>query len=251
MGDCITTLDTVAVLGRRRRRNTRRQRLAQKRSTPERENPRAQAALPVQHEAKAATTEPELEQQPSAPEPVLIEQPSQETVESPEVGTDPVATNEGPPVVDPSDSDDPPRVLAVFPDTDVLRLIRESIGAFTCGVADTTPDASQGFELAMQRKYRLFFFGVDLPILSGDRLYDFIAKAYVQIGTEPRPLPAVVYVSGQLQRLNNSNGAAPGARANTDLLRDARVKGMLACPFEIARLLKFTDGVLPSKEVGK
>ena len=86
-------------------------------------------------------------------------------------------------------SEDPPRVLAVFPDTSILRLIRESIGAFTRGIADTTPDASFGFELAMQRQYQMFFFGVEMPVLGGESLYDFIAKAYAHAQPERRSAP--------------------------------------------------------------
>lgn len=135
--------------------------------------------------------------------------------------------------------DELPRVLAVFPDSSVLRLIRESISAFTGAVVDTTPDAAFGFEMAMQRDYRLFFFGVEMPVLDGERLYDFVAKAYEHSRPIARRIPAVVYLSSSgIQNLSH------------DLTRDARVKGVLSCPFEIARLLRLAEDVLPIREVG-
>jgi hypothetical protein len=134
----------------------------------------------------------------------------------------------------------PLRVLAVFPDTSVLRLIRESIGAFTEAIADTTPDAGFGFEMAMQRDYQMLFLGVDMPVLGGERLYDFITKAYVNARPLARKVPGVVYIT------NSGSGDVP-----LELKRDARVKGVLTCPLEIARLLRTTEGTLPAKELGR
>ncbi|MGK0189853.1 MAG: hypothetical protein ACI9R3_005671 [Verrucomicrobiales bacterium] len=134
---------------------------------------------------------------------------------------------------------EPIRVLAVFPDTAVLRLIRESMGAFTQAVVDTTPDAAFGFEMAMQRDYRMFFFGVDLPVLGGEKLYDFISKAYAHARPESRLMPGVVYLT-----------AAGQKNVPHELMRDARVKGVLSCPFEISRLLSFTEGVIPATKIG-
>ncbi|MCB1097510.1 MAG: hypothetical protein KDN22_18195 [Verrucomicrobiae bacterium] len=135
---------------------------------------------------------------------------------------------------------EPPRVLAVFPDTSVLRLIRECIGAFTEGIADTTPDAGFGFEMAMQRDYQMFFLGIDMPVLGGERLYDFITKAYINARPLPRKVPGVVFIA------NSGKGDLLHA-----LKRDARVKGLLTCPLEIARLLRTTEGTLPAREVGR
>ena len=132
------------------------------------------------------------------------------------------------------------RVLAVFPDTSVLRLIRENIGAFTEAVADTTPDAGFGFEMAMQRDYEMFFLGVEMPVLDGERLYDFITKAYINARPLPRKVPGVVYIA------HSGSGDVP-----QELKRDARVKGVLTCPLGIARLLRTTEGTLPAKEVGR
>lgn len=131
-----------------------------------------------------------------------------------------------------------PRVLAVYPDSSVLSLIRESIGAFTEAVVDTTPDARFGFELAMQRDYRLFFFGLAMPVLDGDRLYDFVAMAYSHCRPGARNVPGVVYLKGTATEVPQ------------EVRRDARVKGILACPFEISRLLRCTETILSRKEIG-
>ena len=95
---------------------------------------------------------------------------------------------------------------------------------------------SFGFELAMQRDYQLFFFGVDLPMLAGEQLYEFIAKAYAHNRPSARTPPGVIFLTDEKTQ------AIPQA-----LSRDARVKGIISCPFEISRLLSFADGALPPK----
>ena len=200
---------------------------------------------------RKAQPSPETLPPPEPPTPVVP------AVVEEELATDPVEAKEAAsaPVIEPADpvpsNDDGPdesegcsgpdqlRVLAVFPDTSILRLIRESIAAFTEAVADTTPDAGYGFEMAMQRDYELFFFGTDMPVLGGDRLYDFISKAYAHANPDPRMVPGVVYLAQSgLQHLPR------------DLTEDARVKGVMSCPFEIARLLSYTEGVGASEGGG-
>lgn len=195
-------------MARRRRKSPRRNARNQQQSAPE-----AQGAEPL----------PAAEDEPVADDSPIVDDASLPIAEE----------NQS------SSIEAPMRVLAVFPDTAVLRLIRESMTAFTGATVDTTPDAAFGFEMAMQRDYRMFFFGVDLPVLGGERLYDFIAKAYAHVAPERRLIPAVVYLT------------LPGQQRNSqELMRDARVKGVISCPFEISRLLKFTEGILPAKQIG-
>jgi len=128
------------------------------------------------------------------------------------------------------------RVLAVHGDVSVLRLIRESLKGLASCEVDTTPDATYGFELALQREYRLFFFGLELPVLDGEQLYEFISKAYAHCHDGARTAPAVVYLSD-----GDASAIKPEIRS------DARVKGVLNCPFEIAALLKTAEGTLTRK----
>ena len=133
-----------------------------------------------------------------------------------------------------------PRVLAVYPNSSVLRLIRESLEAFTDSVVDTTPTTKFGFELAMQRNYALVFLGLKMPMLDGPVLYDFIASAYAFNGDGARPLPGVFYL------LDESTGQLP-----QDVRQEARVHGTLFCPFEIGTLLETVNGLLSRKQVGE
>ena len=79
-----------------------------------------------------------------------------------------------------------------------------------------------------------------MPVLGGERLYDFITKAYINARPLPRKVPGVVFIA------NSGKGDLLHA-----LKRDARVKGLLTCPLEIARLLRTTEGTLPAREVGR
>ena len=127
------------------------------------------------------------------------------------------------------------RILAVHADVRVLSLIRESLkGLMVCEV-DTTPDATYAFELALQRKYKLLFLDLNLPVLGGEQLYEFVAKAYAHCHAGERVAPAVVY-------LTDGEGAV-----KSEIRSDARVKGILSCPFEIESLLKMVDGTLKRK----
>ena len=125
------------------------------------------------------------------------------------------------------------RVLVVHRDVGILRMVRESLQDFTRSEVDTTPDAVYGFEMALQREYDLFVFGLALPAFGGDVLYELIAKAYAHAHAGARAAPAVVFV------LSETAAGSP-----EELRRDARVKGFLPEPFEIERLLEQVDGSL-------
>jgi len=107
-----------------------------------------------------------------------------------------------------------------------LRLIREALQGFTKASVDTTPDALYGFELALQRRYKLFIFSLSLPIINGELLYDLVDKAYRHCHDDVRATPAVIYIVEEGQAMQSQ-----------ELARDARVRGVLIKPLSIDRLL--------------
>ena len=125
------------------------------------------------------------------------------------------------------------RVLVVHHAGPTLRLIREALQGFTDAVVDTTPDALYGFEMALQRPYRLFIFSLTLPMISGELLYDLIDKAYRHCHEAVKVTPAVIYIAEEGQ-----------AAQNQELARDARVRGVLTKPLNIDRLLKVVGEVI-------
>lgn len=130
-----------------------------------------------------------------------------------------------------------PRILAVHEDVGTLRLIRETLLEFTECEVDTSPKADYAFELALQREYKLFFFGLTTPMLPGELLYDLVSKAYLHCHAGARTAPAVVYVADA--------GSAVQAKG---LQSDARVKGVLMKPVTIDRVLNCVEGVLEKKK---
>lgn len=130
-----------------------------------------------------------------------------------------------------------PRVLAVHDDVGTLRLIREALGNFTVCDVDTSPTAEYAFELGLQRDYRLFLFGLHLPVLHGELLYELLSKAYPYCHAGKRMAPAVIYI-----------GDESTVRRLPELKRDARVKEVLMKPLGIARLLEAVHGLVEMKE---
>jgi hypothetical protein len=129
------------------------------------------------------------------------------------------------------------RVLVVHPAAPTLRLIRETLTQFTTGEVDTTPDPVYGFELALQRKYCLYIFGVTMEVLDGVLLYELISKAHGFCHTGARSAPGVLFM---LER--------SAARRREELARDARVKGVLGLPLKIERLLEGVKGTLEVRD---
>jgi len=128
-------------------------------------------------------------------------------------------------------------VLVLHEDVGVSRLVREALETFTLAEVVTTPDAEYAFELALQRDYKLFVFHLNAPILGGELLYELISKAYRHCGAGYRKLPAVIYL-----------GDAQDSLKYEELLRDARVKGVLMKPLSIERLLDKAGSVLAKRE---
>lgn len=122
-------------------------------------------------------------------------------------------------------------VLACHPDVSVLRLIREALAGLADVRVDTAPTAERAFELAMQSEYQLFFFGLRMPEIGGELLYEFIEKAYRHGGSGRFAAPGVAF-------LGSANVAD---EKEQQLRRDARVKGVLSPPLKIDRVLELTE----------
>lgn len=128
---------------------------------------------------------------------------------------------------------DPKRVLIVDDDTAVLRIMREALQNFLHWEVDTSPKPEYGFELALKKNYDLMIFDFSMPLIDGTLLFLLISKVY-ENSNPPRTVPPLLLVSGQ--------GADERAQ---ELLREARVRGFLAKPFTITRLLEKVKACLP------
>ena len=126
-------------------------------------------------------------------------------------------------------------ILVVDDDVEILRFLRETLGAFADCVVDTSPSSEYAFELALRKPYDLFVFDFSMPVVDGATLYQLIRTAYRHDGRTPaRRLPPLLLLSG--------NAAQPRAR---ELLREPGVAGLLPKPFTIERLLTKLEGCLP------
>jgi len=128
------------------------------------------------------------------------------------------------------------RVLIVDDDTAVLRLMRGTLPNHPHNEVDTSPKPEYGFELALKKEYDLMIFDFSMPLIDGTMLFLLISKAY-EHATPPRRIPPLLLVSGQ--------GSSERAQ---ELLKEARVRGFLAKPFAINRLVEKVKGCFPTME---
>lgn len=118
------------------------------------------------------------------------------------------------------------RVLVVDDEVDILRLVREALQALLGCEVDTTPSPEHAFELALSRRYDLLVFDFTMPGIDGATLYSLLRK------TEKHcPLRG-----GKLAPLLLMSGNAAQRRAQ-ELLREPGVRGLLAKPFSLERLV--------------
>jgi DNA-binding response OmpR family regulator len=128
------------------------------------------------------------------------------------------------------------RVLIVDDDTAVLRIMRESLQNLLQWEVDTSPKPEYGFELALKKNYDLMIFDFSMPLIDGTLLFLLISKVY-ENASPARRVPPLLLVSGQ--------GSDERAQ---ELLKETRVRGFLAKPFTINRLIEKAKACLP--EVG-
>ncbi|MEM1442318.1 MAG: hypothetical protein AAGF67_08250 [Verrucomicrobiota bacterium] len=121
----------------------------------------------------------------------------------------------------------PERALVVLPVASTTRLIRETLENFTDAEVVTTSNPLRGFELALQRPYRVFLFGMQIGELSGPTLYELVSRAYANEHGPKRLAPGVVFVREE-----------EDPRLPEELSQDVRVKDVISKPVRIDRLLK-------------
>ena len=128
---------------------------------------------------------------------------------------------------------EPKRFLMVDDDVALLRVVREALVATLQCEVDTSPKPEYAFELAIKKKYDLFIFDFQMPMIDGAMLYFLIGKVYTNI--QPiREVPPLILVSGK----------ADEKRAQ-ELLKEPGVAGLVAKPFAINRLLDKIKECLP------
>lgn len=119
------------------------------------------------------------------------------------------------------------RVLVVDDDVVILRLVREALtGLLACEV-ETTPNPEYAFELILKKPFDLLIFDFSMPGIDGAVLYGLISKLYAIAPPQGRGLPPLILMSG--------HGSQKKAQ---ELLREPGVRGLLAKPFSIERLVE-------------
>lgn len=129
------------------------------------------------------------------------------------------------------------RILIVDDDTSVLRIMREAIQSILHYEVDTSPKPEYGFELALKKNYDLMIFDFSMPLIDGTMLFLLISKVY-ENSSPPRRMPPLLLVSGQ--------GSDERAQ---ELLGEAPVRGFLAKPFAVNRLIEKVKNCLPEVRV--
>ena len=129
---------------------------------------------------------------------------------------------------------EPKRFLMVDDDVALLRITREALTATLKCEVDTSPKPEYAFELAIKKKYDLFIFDFQMPMIDGSMLFFLIAKVYQNI--QPiRELPQLILVSGKAEE-----------KRAQELLKEPGVAGLVAKPFAINRLLEKIKAAVPA-----
>jgi CheY-like chemotaxis protein len=125
------------------------------------------------------------------------------------------------------------RILVVDDDVIILRLVRESLTPLLECEVDTTPSPEYAFEFVLKKKYDLFIFDFSMPGIDGAILYSLISKLYAIHPPHDHKLPPLVLMSGH----------ASQKRAQ-ELLREPGVRGLVAKPFSIERLIETVSSLI-------
>jgi CheY-like chemotaxis protein len=128
------------------------------------------------------------------------------------------------------------KILIVDDDVGLMRVIREALTSFLRCEVDTSPNPEYGFELALTKTYDLLIFDFSMPMIDGAMLFFLIGKAYNH-AQPPRVVPPLLLVTGR----------GDEERAQ-ELLKEAGVRGLVAKPFVINRLIEKVKECLPGIE---
>jgi DNA-binding response OmpR family regulator len=114
--------------------------------------------------------------------------------------------------------------------------MREALTSFLVCEVDTSPNPEYGFELALRKTFDLLIFDFSMPMIDGAMLFFLLGKVYNH-AQPPRIVPPLRLVTGK--------GEEKRAR---DLLQEAGVRGLVAKPFAISRLIEKVKECLPGVE---
>jgi DNA-binding response OmpR family regulator len=128
------------------------------------------------------------------------------------------------------------RILVVDDDVGLMRVMREALTSFLRCEVDTSPNPEYGFELALKKTYDLLIFDFSMPMIDGAMLFFLLGKAYNH-SEPPRIVPPLLLVTGR----------GDESRAQ-ELLKEAGVRGLVAKPFAINRLIEKVKECLPGIE---
>jgi CheY-like chemotaxis protein len=129
------------------------------------------------------------------------------------------------------------KILIVDDDVGLMRVMREALTSFLRCEVDTSATPEYGFELALKKSYDLFLFDFSMPMIDGAMLFFLIGKVYNH-AAPPRIAPPLLLVTGK----------GDEKRAQ-ELLREAGVRGLLAKPFAITRLIEKVKECVPEIEL--
>src|ERR1700716_2798374 len=131
---------------------------------------------------------------------------------------------------------EPKRILMVDDEVALLRIVREALTSCLRCEVDTSPKPEYGFELALKINYHLFIFDFSMPLIDGAMLFFLIGKVYNNV-EPPRVVPPLLLVSGKAEE----------ERAQ-ELLKEPGVRGLIAKPFAINRVLQRVRECVPGIE---
>ena len=128
------------------------------------------------------------------------------------------------------------KILIVDDDVGLMRVMREALTSFLRCEVDSSPNPEYGFELALTKIYDLLIFDFSMPMIDGAMLFFLIGKAYNH-AQPPRIVPPLLLVTGR----------GDEKRAQ-ELLKEAGVRGLVAKPFVINRLIEKVKECVPGIE---
>lgn len=125
------------------------------------------------------------------------------------------------------------KILIVDDDVALMRVTREALTSFLSCEVDTSPNPEYGFEMALKKSYDLLIFDFSMPMIDGAMLFSLIGKVY-ENAHPPRVLPPLLLISGRGEE-----------KRAQELLKEAGVRGFLAKPYAINRLLEKVRECVP------
>jgi CheY-like chemotaxis protein len=128
------------------------------------------------------------------------------------------------------------RILIVDDDATLSRLMREALTARLRCEVDATPNPEYAFELALKKRYRVFIFDFEMPMIDGALLFALIGKVYNHVNP-PMRVPPLIFISGR----------GDEQRAQ-ELMREAGMRAFVPKPFPMNRLIDKVRELAPEIE---